>query len=380
MAMLFHAVLFTVVFGGAVLYGIRRVGFRAAWQPRSHDGANYEFAIHEQKGRKLGLLLRYAVPKGPRFFVRRENWFDRLGKRLRVAVEPQLGSETFDERYYLDCPDPERLRELREQPELMKVLRGFEARMSARRLSLHEIRCIDGHFEVWLEGPGAERTQLAEETALAWLAPLLDALRAMPPRADRQTDSTVVPRLVFVAFWGIGLIGGALVSQFFSERLLAPGALFWASLPWSLAALALALAWSFRAIGPTARRHRVLGACLLVGIPGFALTGFLVARTLDLSLPQGPPEVFPVTEARLGESYRRKRGTVYHVAFHTDDRRVWGVSGLELSRQEYDRLRATWGADAERDATLLRYPGALGAPWVVVDVVAAGGQGRSAAQ
>ena len=374
MAFLIQAVLFTVVIGGAVLYGMRRVGFRAAWEPRTHDGAQYEFAIHEQKGRKLGLLLRYAVPKGPRFFVRRENWFDRLGKRLRVAVEPQIGSDSFDERYYLDCPDPERLRELREQPELMKVLRGFEARMSARRLSLHEIRCIDGHFEVWLEGPGAERTALAEETALAWLAPLLDALRAMPARADKQADSTVVPRFVFVGFWGMGLLGGALVSQFCSERLIAPGALFWASLPWSMGALALALTLSFRAIGPTARRHRVLGACLLVGIPGFALTGFLVARALDLSLPQGQPEVFPVTKARLGESYQRKRGKVYRVAFHTDDRRVWVISPLELSSSDYERMRAAWGPNAERDATLLRYPGALGAPWVVLDVVAPSGQ------
>ena len=369
MRLVIQATLLAILVAAVVLLGSRRMGFSVQWERRERDGVRFESGLRQQKGQSVGIALRFKVPDGHRFSLRRETGFDRLGKRLRLAVEPQLGTDSFDERYYIECPDPELLRELRERPELLQSLRALDARIGARGRGLEEIRCQKGNVEVLLAGTAADQRDEAEAAALAWLTPFVHTLRLLPARKVRYADRTMAPSLVHVAAWLMGLIGGAVVSEYASERLVAPGALFLATVPWSLAALAASLAWTWVRVGPTAPRHRVLATCLLIGTPGFVLSGFLLARAMNLALPQAPPETLPVQGAELLVTAHHKRGTRYAVAYGSKDSRIRSMSPLQLSPRDFERMRAGWGTQESRDAAVLLYPGALGAPWVRFVVV-----------
>ena len=362
MFLLVQALLVVVPLAGLLLVG-SRYAWTMSFEARRREGLDYQRASMLYGGRSGGLALRFAIPQGVHFSIWRENWFDRLGKRLGLGREVETGDDYFDHRFYFDCDDAQVLAELDRKPGFARQLGSFDAQIATHGLEPAELRARDGMLEALLLGRDADGAA-AEEKAVAFLAPLIEALNRIPGRAMRYRDRTRLPRLLFAAVWALGVAGGSFLWGFCSDRLVAPAALFRASVPWSLAALCVALVFASRWIGAGARRHVILLACASLGLPGFLLAGFLAMRALDLSLPQDAPAAIPIEKAQLEVRERRRLGTAYSVTLQGKSQGSGVPYSLTLSEAEFERLSRAWGTEPERPATVLRHPGALGAPWL----------------
>ena len=360
MIFLIQFTLLALAVSGMVLRGMRRYSYAVRWTPRENDGLHYEFGTQNYRGRSLGFLLRFRAPDGVRFLVRRETWFDRLAKALRLAVEPQMHDEKFDARFYVECEDEELLDAARGRQDLLKLMTALQARVGAGGSKLVELRCENGKLDLMLERNMSRGAESAEHDALEWMRPLVNAIRGLAPRREPFNRAFAV-RLVFVAIFMVGVVASISVSEFFTGRMAEDTALLRFSMPYSLAALGVVLLLTLVFLARAPGRHRVVAACLLVGLPGFLCCGALVTRWLDLSLPQNPPEEIPLRKAWLRSSRDESN---FRVAFDSKDERTYNVTPIRLSSDAYRHLRASWGDKEERRATLLWHPGALGLPWV----------------
>ena len=350
-----------------VLRGVRRSSYETSWTAREFEGLRYQFGAQTYRGKSVGFVLRFRAPKGVRFLVRRQSWFDQPAWEAGLVDPPWTHDQKFDKRFYIECEDKHLLDLARERPDLLKLITGLEVRLVANRADLVELRCEDGKLELMVESEEFNRQKEYAHYVLAWLRPLVDAVGRLPPIEKKSFDRGLAVRFVFVSIFMIGVIGGLTVSLIFSRRLIDGSGLFEASVPYSVAALGLALVTTLLWLRGSPGRHRVLAACLLVGLPGFLSCGGMMARWLDLSLAQGPAEVIPLEGAQLGTN-----GVYFSSS--TD-----AGSPIFLSDAEYERVHASWGSQERRPAILLRYPGALGYPWleVVLPAIASGNAAQS---
>jgi hypothetical protein len=344
-----------------VLRGIRRSSFQWQWSSHELDGLKYQYAAQYYRGRSEGFVLRFRAPRGLQFLVRPRRDFDRIAKSLHLVAEPQMWDKKFDERLYIECDDENLLSAARERPDLLKLVTALQVRLRADRSELVEIRCEEGNLDLMiacdLEDAGANN---AEHDVIAWLRPVVDAICSLKPRDNvKPANRGLQARILFASVFMIGVCGAIVVACFFTRRMEIPFRLFDCSYPYSLAALGAFLVATFLWLGRSPGRHRVLAACLVVGLPGFLTCGTLLTRAMDLDLPQAAPEIIPLKQADLRD------GKVSF--FDSSDKRTWSdVSPLELSGSAYDRLQSNWGGTEKRPATLLRHPGALGLPWIEV--------------
>ena len=344
-----------------VLRGIRRSSFQWRWSSHQLDGLKYQYAAQYYRGRSEGFVLRFRAPRGLQFLVRPRSAFDRIAKSLHLVAEPQLWDKKFDERLYVECDDENLLRAARERPDLLKLVTALQLRLRADRSELVELRCADGNLDLMIACDLADAgPHNAEQDVMAWLRPVIDSICSLKSRDDvKPANRGLQARAFFVSVFMFGVCAAIFVACFFTRRMETPFRLFDFSYPYSLAALGAFLVATFLWLGRSPGRHRVLAACLVIGLPGFLICGTLLTRALDLDLPQATPEIIPLKQAALRDG---------KVSFYdSDDQRTWGgISPLELSGGAYDRLQSNWGSAEKRPATLLRHPGALGLPWLEV--------------
>ena len=161
-----------VVFVSALVLGggARNYYWRVQWSARENLGLKYRFGQLVDRGRSVSaFVLRFAAPAGVRLCVRRENWFDRLGKALRIAVEPQLGDRDFDARFHIDCEDPQLLAQLQGQAGLRNLVRRLEIGLRARDAKLRELRWDNGPLDVDIDCQRVDSQMRREAEALEWL-------------------------------------------------------------------------------------------------------------------------------------------------------------------------------------------------------------------
>ena len=365
MSHLVQITLFALLISGWVLRGIRRSSLDARWTVRAQDGLRYQFAVWRRtttqlsRGRVGGIVLRFGAPKGVQFLVRRKTGFDQIVESLRLVEQPLMSDEKFDSHFRIECEDKQLLNAARARPDLLTLVTALSKRLVADRSELAELRCEDGNLDLLIDcdlaDAGAEN---AEHDAVAWLRPVVDAISRLPPNDAKRFNRGLAARFVFVSIFMIGVSGGFTVWAFFTRRMVEGSNLLRFSVPYSFAALGAALYLTLLWLRHSPGWHRVLTVCLLVGVPGFLCCGAMAARWLDLSLPQGAPEVIPCLPAHLSDGI---------VSFYdSSDKRTWDVSSILLSESAYERLQSSWGNEESRPAILLRYPGALGLPWVEV--------------
>jgi hypothetical protein len=102
--------------------GPTRAGRYLVDQSERVEGVDYEAVVHftqEIKGKQaqpssLKVSLPWYVPG--QVICRPENWTDRWGKRVGLAVEPQTGDDEFDSDIYLRSDDPSFTLELFSEP------------------------------------------------------------------------------------------------------------------------------------------------------------------------------------------------------------------------------------------------------------------------
>lgn len=267
---------------------------------RNRGGEPFRYRENRSKaGLVVSVCVCFDVPPAFRFTLRREGLFDRLAKALRLAREPQVAHEPFDEAFYLDAEDPLAARLLEGTPRLRTRLVAGLPRVTERGASLGSISCSDGRLHLHLRTLGLTRSdaeQSAREAAV-WAGPLLEAMRKVavePPETAALRRRALEARLApFVALPLAVLI-------LVVVEMTAPGTV-WASrdlLPPALLAGAVALlvhvAWAWRRTFP-AQRHRRALEWLFLGWPAFTALSFLLLLALRTGKVLPPP---PGEEAR----------------------------------------------------------------------------------
>lgn len=264
---------------------------------RNRGGEPFRYRENRSKaGLVVSVCVCFDVPPAFRFTLRREGLFDRLAKALRLAREPQVAHEPFDEAFYLDAEDPLAARLLEGTPRLRTRLVAGLPQVTERGASLGAISCSDGRLHLHLRTLGLTRSdaeQSAREAAV-WAGPLLEAMRKVavePPETAALRRRALEARLApFVALPLAVLI-------LVVVEMTAPGTV-WASrdlLPPALlagaAALLVHVTWAWRRTSP-AQRHRRTLEWLFLGGPAFTALAFLLLLALRTGkvLPAPPGE------------------------------------------------------------------------------------------
>jgi len=386
----------------AVLYGLLLVGLQRGWrfsfafanpETKSIEGERIVLRVARTKhGAPVSLLMEFAVPSSWRFCVRAENWFDRLGKALRLVREPEIGDADFDQRFFLEIDCPAFLQLLDAQHQLRHRLGALAIQIAASSARLQRIECSAGQLSVVVVLPWSMRfgqdesgvsTQLDELAALAqrWLAPLLSALRAQPPNCVQgevpgvrvmQIVLTSIPVAVLLN-WSIAWKNPMLDIWLLRDWMLAFGGLIWISL------LAV-IAWHCRR---SMKRHYTLLVCGLFLMPMTGIIGFHAARLLNVALAQ-PQRVLVAAElSNISERAERTPfgPNTYRVSFNLLEAHPligesrWFYLQLDANvvaiLKQHIAASASTDADVVADAdasypivSLRLYPGALGAPWI----------------
>ncbi len=326
MVVLFKVAVFVVVLWTLVWAGRRGPFARASWQPANDQGLAYRHVeVTDRRGRCIRLLLAFDVPSIPRFAMRRENWWDRLAKRIGLVQELQLDHCAFDQRYYIEEHSPCFARLLREQQQLGKLLATFAVRLQMRSAPLGWMEGGDGELLLEIRIAGDYPLARTREEILAWLQPFIAALSTLPRTATGLSPGRLerLPRRIALSLLCVGLLAATAIGTLGSDRLIDTTPLFRMG------------AWT--------------------GLCGFC------AFLLDFAAP----ELIVVSDVSLQERYKRRAGTVYYLRFSSTDSRL--RSGrLRLDSSSYDGLQTRWGGTTTDRAKIHLREGVLGMAWIEV--------------
>jgi len=352
----------------AIWHGSRWMAFKA--QPFDCEDHGEPYQCREERaknGRLTALLLSYKIPQRPRFCLRREGWFDMFGKATRLAVEPQAGDPRFDTRVYIDSSDRELIALLQTRADLRSALLNLMQRLKAQGARYGSLIGEDGYAHLYLIVAKARDADRLRGECAAWLAPFLQALRTLPVDLTIARSGPVArldkPRLLGFALFSVGCCMAAWIALISPERLLDPWALFRFSLTPAAIATVLLLSWTVRSMAAVSNRHRALLEWLLLAPIGVVLCSFAAVRSINLHFDFVAPQAVAVSDASLHLSYRRRRGTIYSVAFRSDHPAIGGYNSMVIDADTYQRLNRAWQGDKRERATVLLHPGVLGFAW-----------------
>lgn len=368
MVILFKVAVFVIVLWTLVWAGRRGPFARASWQPASDQGLAYRHAeMTDRRGRCMRLLLAFDVPSIPRFAMRRENWWDRLAKRIGLVQELQLDHCAFDQRYYIEEHSPCFARLLREQQQLGKLLATFAVRLQMRSAPLGWMEGGDGELLLEIRIAGDYPLARTREEILAWLQPFIAALSTLPRTATGLSLGRLerLPRRIALSLLCVGLLAATAIGTLGGDRLIDTAPLLRMGTWAGLCGFGAFLLWALRYVGASARRHRLLLEWLLMGLPGCILLAIVAIHQINWRLDFAAPGLIVVSDVSLQERHKRRAGTVYYLHFRSTDSRL--RSGrLRLDSSSYDRLRTRWGGGTTDRAEIHWRGGVLGMAWIEV--------------
>lgn len=252
------------------------------------------------------------VPRAFRFILRKEGFYDRVAKALRLSREPQLSHGPFDDAFYLDAEDPLAARLLEGTPELRTRLATGLARVTERGACFSAIACSDGRLHIHLRTLGMSEVDVehsAHEAAL-WASPLLEAMRKV--RAE-PSETTLLRRRALEArlppFVALPLAVAILVGIAFAgpEALYENGDLLPPALAVGGAMLLAHVAWAWKRTFP-AQRHRRALEWIFLGWPAFtALAFFLFLALRTTHVLSGPGDRSASAEAGPAQPFAARR-------------------------------------------------------------------------
>jgi hypothetical protein len=324
------------------------------------------FKLHAHKGKVQFLRVGVASGVAVDFELKPEGWFDRLGKSVGVAVEPQANRRSFDDSFYVLSDDERLVRALRLDPELLSRLEGIgRARVGGFRF--HRLVCRRGQLWIVFKPEGKPEGHLeASSWAVQELLALAAALPVLPPGQSHVGDRTVLYAVLLLALSSaLALNGGVHLFRIMAMGYL-PFTVDTAQL-WSLAVvvaavllLALALATLFL-LGRSSRAHLVLLQVLLLGGLGAAVTSFVELRDLNMEADRGKVQEFAtVVQGKHYTTHRTRRGGTSHNYYLelSDWARPGATYDLEVDSSTYNARYLT------QPLVVRQHPGFLGVRWV----------------
>lgn len=288
----------------------------------TRDGAAWRYRILRGKHGVTGLQVGIETADVARFVLRREGWFDRVGKRLGLAREWQTSDEQFDGRVYIQSDDVR----LHEALSLDTALRAaILALLQLPRVSRIQMQAgvlwIQAGYDRQRDGKGRN-----EELTLALageVLPLLQTVarqlaRQQAPEWERARDPGLTRyRVALTAALVLGFAGLlALLVMRTGTRL--PRALLFEhiharALQTALLLLVIAVPGVLWLLGRRARTHFVIAALLFVTAPGaWCAAAAYFERTNNRGAVPATPFLAQVTDLRREQ---RKNRYTYRVEF-----------------------------------------------------------------
>jgi hypothetical protein len=298
---------------------------RKLGEPDEHRGRQYWEKIRRKKDRITGFAIGMARESPTWIRFHRENGFDRLCKRLRIAHEIETGSPEFDDRIYVTCDHPVVDKVLKEEPVLREAIgRAFSA--GYRRV------VFDGTI-VWLERPSNVAPQRHD-------LDILFDIRAASDRLERNVASRLGDPFLWKAFavegvaWSIlGFAIGAFVESEVHRQdyHLYPRQVMWAGLGTAAVSFALLLAAVLFSLRGSSRGHRVIAESALVLLLGVPVASIQMVSDTNRALDGDPPTVITRDANECEERrHRRRRGTYSTYHLHLMHQPDSGADGPEL--------------------------------------------------
>lgn len=333
-----------------------------------HDGERYGYHEVRSKADVLRmLLLSFDVPAERFFRLRREGWFDRFGKGIRLVVEPEAGDPAYDKLFFLDSDDEALVSLLGKQKVLRTLLVSFLGRLERQKARLISMDAENGKLSLYIRVNLVSKPGQLREECVAWLNPLLQAIRNLPARhADPSRTSNVSSDIVRQVALALFAFGGYSVSWIWimsSERLLEPSALAWSSAIFSAMALVALTLWALKHLGRASNRHRALAMWLFLSVMGIPFCSFTLIRAINISLDFAEHETIDVKNAELSTYHQRKSGPIHSVSYEFNDGSIHESDSLRIDWFEYRRLREAWKDKDAGPAIVHIHPGLLGFKW-----------------
>jgi hypothetical protein len=279
--------------------------------------AGVEYKGTSNKGKLQAVVVGAPTRASVEFEVKREGWFDQLGKSLGLSVEGQTGNRGFDDGYYLICDDEYLLVGLHHDPDLTEAMRdvfGFRATGAGE---VKRLVCRGGKVRVHLgaTGEAGDEQRIARDLApmLLELSQRLDA-SAGTVRRDRLFGRAA---WIGAVAWGLAITGALeglrhAMSTDLPDTVSNAGLFRVALLPAAVVVGGLALlAW--RWFARTSRGHLALGEAVLVGGFGALATSLALVADLNRELDTSTPRHQRAEVIDKHTTRSRKGGTKYYL-------------------------------------------------------------------
>jgi hypothetical protein len=348
----------------AITVGIAMWRWDVNWKGERHGAGR--FKLYTNKGKTQFLRVGIETSAAVDFEIKPEGWFDRFGKSVGIAVEPQANRRSFDESFYILSDDERLVRALRLDQELLSRLEGIgRARVGGFRFD--RLVCRRGQLWIIFKPESQPEDPLAAtQWAVQELLALAAALPALSPGQGHIGNRNVLYAVLLLAFSSALAING--VVHLF--RILANGYMPYTvdtTQLWTLAVVAggvllllMGLA-TMMLLGGSSRAHLVLVQVLLVGGLGAVATGFAELRDFNMEADGSKPQEFAtVVQGKHYTTHRKKGGgTGYSYYLELAD---WNKPGLtlklEVNSQTYNIRYLT------QPLVVRQHPGFLHVRWV----------------
>ncbi|MDJ0869340.1 MAG: hypothetical protein QNK03_24765 [Myxococcota bacterium] len=320
------------------------------------DGRTYDFAYSEgSRNSPSHLIVRVDCPSPGSFRLRPENGFDRVFKRLGIAVEIQTGDREFDAATYVstdEVPFTQRFLAASEKRRAVLELieRGF------REIS-HDGRTMQAKCAPFALEPGSNRPVIE------------DAVRRLASLCEAMPEDTYEGRLGGTSAWkwrrrfALGVASASAVIgiglMLWGSHAYPPldaGDLLRLSLRYSVPALLGFLVLSVVLLKGRSSSHRDLALVLLASSVGAIVGGFGGFAVANGSLDRGAATSHDAAVLARRKTSGRSESHYVTVASWRADR---DREELDVSRRLYEAA----GAEGARLRVTTR-PGQLGFEWI----------------
>lgn len=330
------------------------------------QGERYDFYEGRSKvGLLINLLLVFKLPRERFFRLRRESWFDRFSKGIHLSVEPQANEPAFDHMFYLDSDDDALIDLLRSSPKLKSILVGLVTRLRWHNAKLIYLSAESGALNLYMRVFSTNDPGRLQAECVAWLVPLLDAIRALP-QSKRISAGSAPYELVRKIGLGLFAFGGftsTWISCMSPDRLISPWVLIkWSSILSVAVFLALTI-WALPRLGRASNRHHALLLWIFLTSIGSVLSCFVATRAVNIHLDFRAPTGQLSGHAKLFVVSNRRAGVSYTVSFHGDGAPDRQRESLAIGWFEHLRMSRAWHGAKEGPALMTTHPGLLGFVW-----------------
>lgn len=340
----------------------------------THQGETYNYREERSKyGKLVNLLLTFDVPSARHFRLRRESWFDRFGKGIRLAVEAEANEPVFDKMFFLDSDDEVLVALLMQERKLRSALIILMGRIARQRARLISLDAENGKLTLYMRAFSvAEPVRLREE-CVAFLTPLLQAIRELPTMPTREVhraiDSAKMLRRLALILFAIGTGSITWIAFMCSDRLVEPW--LFARLSGMVGVLAFVVLsmWALRQLGRSSNRHRAMLFWTFFSLIGLLCCSFVALRAANIHLDFAEHESLVADNVTLSEYYRRKVGTTYSIVYHLEDRSESEFGSATIDWFDSRKLRKTWNNHDSGPGILYIHRGLLGFQWKKIEAL-----------